>query len=687
MLHKFKRLIVTVIISLVAFGTVTASALDNTTYTYTVSVDDNWIRTQDAYIPSAILAKNIGLSEPGDIFYLSGKLYISDTNNSRIAVLDIKTGEAQFFGGKELNKPDGLFVEKDGTIYVADPGSDAVLVYTPDYKLKMTIARPKSYLFSQSSLYSPCAVAVSSVGNIFVVGKGAYEGIMQFDKNGEFFGYFAANKYKMSAIEKFQELMFNEQQLSNLFVRTPRPIDNIDISPNDLIFSVTRGDERTDISYQSTADDTLKMHNMAGLNIFAESGNMKEEWNFTDVASGINGTVFSVTQTGIINEYDNQGNLIFTFGGRAYDNDRNGVFTNAQAIDIDPQNGTIFVLDSERALVQVFYPTDFAKLTHNAIASLENGDYEGGEDIWASLLRLNGMSQIAHIGYGKSLFYQQKYDEALEHFKIAGDVAYYSDAKWEIRSRWFNENMKYLLMGFFLIAVLLVLKSILKKKGIFKTKEKIYSDKNKSFLRDISYLRLILKHPLDSYYYLRKGEKGSVLSATVIYMLFFIVFICDNLVRGYIFRPANYNSITPVSLSLLFSIPLVLWLIGNYMIGTINEGEGYFKQIYVCTSYAFAPYIILTPFVIALSHILTLNEGFIVDLGSLFIVVWAAVLVFLSVKEVQQYKFGETVKSVFLVIFFMVMVIVAFVIVYLLIGKIVGFAQEIIVEGMYRVSQ
>ena len=42
-------------------GCFNTSALDNTTYTYTVSVDDEWVRTQDAYIPAAIYAKEIGL--------------------------------------------------------------------------------------------------------------------------------------------------------------------------------------------------------------------------------------------------------------------------------------------------------------------------------------------------------------------------------------------------------------------------------------------------------------------------------------------------------------------------------------------------------------------------------------------------------------------------------------------------
>lgn len=668
-----------------------ASALtDSTTYTYTVSVDDEWVRTQDAYIPSAVYAKEIGLSQPGDIFYIDGKLYISDTGNSRIAIYSIENSSAEFFGGDELTAPDGLFVTEDGKVYVADPEAQAVFVYDAQHRLIQTIGRPENELFSDTSLYNPTAVAVSSSGNVFVVGDGAYEGIMQFDSKGEFFGYFAANRYKLSMTERFQDLIFNEEQKDSLFVRTPRPIDNIDISEKDLIFSVTRSDDLNGISYASTSDDTLKMHNMAGLNIFSEAGNMKEEWNFTDVASGKYGNVFAVTQTGIINEYDSQGNLIFTFGGRSYESDRNGLFTNATAIDLDDETGILYVLDTERAMIQVFYPTDFATLTHSAMQALDSGDYETSEDIWSGLLRLNGMSQIAHIGYGKSLFYQQKYSEALYHFKAANDKEYYSDTFWELRNDFLSRNMSLIIIGAVVLVIALCVFAKIRKKR--KAAAVIGSDTSavsplKGFFGETTYVKSMIRHPLDGYYYLRRGEHGSVWTATLLYLLTFAVYLIDLLGKGYIFSSVSLNDSNPVSLMIMFWVPLLLWLVGNYMIGTINEGEGSFKQIYVATAYAFAPYLLFTPFKVILSYGLTLNEGFIVNLGAIFIVAWTVVLFFLSVKEIQKYSFSETLKSIFLVFFFMIMVIVAVAIVYLLFNQIISFVKEILEEGIYRAKQ
>ena len=86
------------------------------------------------------------------------------------------------------------------------------------------------------------------------------------------------------------------------------------------------------------------------------------------------GNVYALTQTGLIYEYDNSGNLLFSFGGRAVSNDRYGLFTSAAAIDLD-EEGFVYVLDKERGFVQVFAPTEFAMLNHRAIYDLEKGNY------------------------------------------------------------------------------------------------------------------------------------------------------------------------------------------------------------------------------------------------------------------------------------------------------------------------
>ncbi len=676
-----------IVILILSLGGVGVSAAENTTYTYTISVDGEWIRTQDAYVPSGVLLKGAGLTQPTDLFFHKGELYITDTDNGRMARYDIKSGKLTFFGEDVLKHPRGVFVTENGDIYVADDEKEAVVIFSSDYKIKQIIERPQSYLFSSQSAYKPVNVAVSSQGNIFVIGEGAYEGIMQFDSKGEFHGYFAANKYTMTLQERFQDMFLSEEQEATLLVRTPRVIQNIDMSNRDLIFSVTQSaDNEGAIFAAEKTENSIKLHNMAGTNILSRERLMDEEWNFVDVAAGPYGNVYALTNSGLIDEYDSSGNLIFSFGGRATAYDRNGLFTFASAIDVDDETGFIYVLDKERALVQIFYPNDFAVLNHQAIYDLEQGNYSESQQTWESLLRLNGLSKIAHLGYGKTLFYQQKFTDALKHFKIANDTKYYSEAFWELRNSWLHNNILYIIIAVIALLAFSFVKKAIRKKHPAKETKAAPEGSLAITCKRVGFAGFMLRHPLDGYYYAKREERAGPLSATILYLLAFGVYLLDMLGRGYIFRLVDIKATEPITLVMLFFIPLLLWITGSYMLSSINDGEGSLRNVYVSTAYALSPYIILTPFIVLLTHVLTLNESFIVTLGWIFILAWSVVLLFLSVKEIQQFTVGETIKNIVLTIFYMILVVVAVAIIYLLWNQAISFFKELFGEVGYRVQ-
>lgn len=661
---------------------------ENTTYSYTTSVDGKWIRTQDAYMPGGIYLKGKGLQKPEDLFIHKGLIYITDTGAGRIAVYNPKDDTIRYMGEGELKSPTGIFVKDDGTMYIADYGAECVTVLSPEGKVLMKMGRPDSYLFSERSRYKPRNVVVTSGGNIFVVGEGAYEGLMQFNSKGEFQGYFAANKRESTLFEKVQDLIFTEEQKARIFTRIPRAIQNIDISDRDLVYSVTQ-DANISFAWRAAEvsnENNVKLHNMAGTNILKRNGSMVDEWNFVDIAAGPYGNSYALTYTGLIYEYDRSGNLVFSFGGRAVSSERAGLSTVASAIDIDDQ-GFLYVLDKERGIVLVFYPTEFAIRTHKAIYELEKGNYEKSGETWGELLRLNGMSRIAHIGYGKTLFHQQRYEEASKHFKIANSRQDYSEAFWEIRNDWINRNIGTVII---LIAALYiawkVLKYLNRRHKIFKGASVFYKNHiaSNKVVSDVLYIKNLIRHPIDSFYYLRRGEKGSVVSATIIYAAAFFIFIGDLLFRGFIFNYTRAEDTPVMTTVVLFFVPCVLWVIGNYMVSSINEGEGSFRNVYIGTAYALAPYVLFVPFIIAATYMLTLNEVFIIKFSWLFMVCWSAVILFLGVIEIHNLTIREAIKNVLLTLFFMIMAVVTFAILYLMWGQVLNFVSIVWGEVKYR---
>ena len=663
------------------------SASENTTYTYTISVDDEWIRTQDAYMASEIIFKDYDLSQPSDIFINGRNLYVADSGNSRIVIYNLDTKEKTFIGESILSQPSGVFAKNDGTVYVADMGLKEVLVFNVDGSLKLKIVRPnESPLFSKSATFEPKNVVVTSQDNIFVVGTGSHEGIMQFSSDGEFQGFFAANKRHLSLIERIQELLFTDEQKEQLLNRTSRPIENIDVTDRDLLCTVTQDAGVTTEWREATAkiENRIKIHNMAGVNILAASEDIHDEWNFVDVASGKDGFTYTLSYTGVISEYDSQGNLLFSFGGRSMSTDRNGLFTVAAAIDLD-DNGFIYVLDKERGIVQVFYPTEYAALTHEATKILNKGDYEESEKIWKSILNLNGMSRVAHIGYGKSLMHQGNFKAALNEFKIANDKENYSDAFWEIRNEIINSILPYLLISLVvLFAVVYVYKAIAKKKGFKLIKKREIKSR---LIKDILNVFDMLKHPIDNFYDLKVGTKGSVLSAAVIYIAVTLVFVVDTLFRGYLFAPENLSDLSIFPVLIMFIVPLGLFIVGNSIVASINDGEGSFKNIFVITAYSLSPYLIITPFVVIASYGVTFNESFILDLIWFVGVAWSAVILFIGIMRTHDYNFGETVKNILITVFFMLMAVVAAAIMYVMWNALISFIKSVLVEVDFRVTR
>lgn len=687
-MKKFIQLL-SVILIVAVFMPFTVSASESSSYTYTQSVDKEWIRTQDAYMPGSILLNDGTLSAPEDLFVFENKIYIADVFTSedgkaqggQIIIYDRNARTQTVLGKEVLVNPMGLFVTEEA-IYVADKGAQAVFKLSHTGEVLMELKRPDSYLFSKQSQYLPTAVTVSSQGIIFVCGEGAYEGLMQFDKNGVFQGYFAANATKMSFSDRIKELVFNEQQMEQLLNRIPNAIYNVDISDRDLIYSVTQLEANSVWTSAVQSENAVKYHNMAGTDILS-TGLIEGEHNFTDIAAYRDGLSFAVTNTGIIYEYDNTGNVIFSFGGLATTG-RSGHFTNATAIDVD-ETGNLYILDREGRYVQMFFPTDFAIATHEALYNLSQGSYAASEDTWLELLSLNGMSYIAHQGYGKVLYQQMKFQEAAEEFKIIGDKLSYSECMWEIRNNWFQSNMPYFLVLLIVLFIVSLIRNILLKKGIIKKRGPI---ENKLFLevkRHLSYMKGMLRHPVDEFYDLRKNRHGSVTSATVVFALAFVIYLVDMFGRSFSFRMVATKSSALLSVSVMFLVPAFLWVIGNYMISAINDGEGTLRSVYVVTAYSLVPYVVLGPIVIASTYILTLNEAVIVHYLWGIAIAWSAALLCMAVREVHNYTVKETVKIILLTFFFMIMAVIVCVILYLIGQQVVLFVQDIISEVTYHV--
>lgn len=676
---RYLLVAIVLVLYLLWYGVASVVAMEGTSYTYTLSRDRRQlIPTLDAYLPAGIYLSDIGLNAPEDMFLSGETIYIADSGNGRIVICNVSTGELESLGEGILQKPTGIVVSAEGRIVVADYGAQEVVVFDNDKKILTKIGRPEELLFGANP-YKPRKVALDSYGNLFVISEGTHEGILQFDPQNRFCGFFGANRTKgLNLVEWFQKTFYSEEQKAQLTFRTPPNIVSMDIAENDMVFSVTQHDPR----------NAVKKLNMAGVNVYRESA-LWGRSDCVDVAVLPSGGFYAVSASGWIDEYDEDGNLILEFGGTAIAADRNGLTAVVSAIDID-NDGNIYVLDQERGLLQVWYPTEYALLIQQAEADFRAGFYEESYEQWQQVFRINPSAFISTYGCARALFQMGRYTEAADLFSDIEHKEGYSDCFWEMRSAWFRAHMKDVLIAVLGLSVVVLVVTLLNKKIGWKEKlsERVARLLSKyRMLRNLTEdVKFMIRHPIDGVYYLKIGQRGSLGGAAILYGLSLVVYMVSKGLMSFLFGGGYSHRSSPLAVFLIAFVPLVLFVSGSYLISSVNDGEGSKKQVFIVFGYCLSPYVVFWPILTLVSHVLTLKEIFVCDLLAFLIIGYAALMIVIAIKELHDYSIRKTMSNIFLTFFFMVVAILAVIILYILWRELISFVSSIFEEVRYRVT-
>lgn len=640
--------------------------------TLTQGPNSEIVDTQTAYEPAQVY--KIPTTTPEDIHLADdGTLYIADTGNGRIVVT--KNGEfVKFIGQGTLQGPSGVYASEE-KIYVADALAEKVFVFDLEGNVVQEIGKPDSPLYGKKSAFIPKKVTVDQRGNIYVVSEGSTNGLVQLNNKGEFTGYFASNMTNTSFKMILQRTLYGESGKAKLMKNVPPSPTNLAIDSNGLIYTATKG----------SGVNSIKKFNVSGKNIldgkigFAGASTI-------DIEVDQYGNIFTIDEDGIVFEYDSFGNLLFIFGGKDRGDERIGLTKSPAAIEIG-NDGALYLLDKEKSIVQVYEPTAFANEVHKGIVLYKEGLYVESEEIWNNVLKMNSSFILSYQAIAKSYFKRGLNEEALDTFKLAEDKGGYSEAFWEIRNQWLQENLGIVFIILFVLYVLWkVLKRVDRKRGIFDAPRTVLdSIKHNKIVSEVAYMKRFLINPLDAYYEIKRRNRVSVWASTILYVWFAVLQITDIYLKGYIFTGVNPSQVNVLKVVGIALVPIVLWIIANHLVSTISNGEGRLKDIYNGTIYALSPYLIFALPLQLLTNVLSLNEGFIYTFSMIFVIAWCVILLFLMIKEIHNYSFGETVKNILLTLFGMILIVLTLFIIFILVSQEVDFVKSIIQELKIRV--
>ena len=166
----------------------------------------------------------------------------------------------------------------------------------------------------------------------------------------------------------------------------------------------------------------------------------------------------------------------------------------------------------------------------------------------------------------------------------------------------------------------------------------------KTFAQDLKYAFHVSTHPLDGFWDLKHEKRGRTYIAIFLLVMFVITSILDKQFNGYTFNeyavfPEDINVIgTFVTVALV----VLIWVMANWGLTTLFDGEGSMRDILIYTGYSMLPVVLSHIALLLFTNILTTTEASIVSLITYIGIGWTAILMYMGTMTTHQYSGGKT---------------------------------------------
>ena len=195
------------------------------------------------------------------------------------------------------------------------------------------------------------------------------------------------------------------------------------------------------------------------------------------------------------------------------------------------------------------------------------------------------------------------------------------------------------------------------------------------FKEKVKYAFYTVSHPADGFYEIRHRERGSVLVAILLTMLFSFSFSINRISACFIVNdvdPRNVDSFNEL-ISVLFLFMLLA--IGNWSITCLLDGKGRLKDIMIAIGYSTVP---------ATFCFLTLDEAafyyMILGIG----IAYTFFMMLIGIMTVHNFTLGKTIVTLFLTLVALLLIIFILLLLVNLINQVYSFLHSIYQELIFR---
>lgn len=392
--------------------------------------------------------KNLGeygtLNHAEDLFVDSNdNLYIADTGNNRILKLSVKgevLAEYKEGYGQKFKNPKGVYVHTDGSIWVADSGNYRIVRLDAQGKDMEVYYKPESSLLEESFTFSPEKIYVSVTGYIYVL-KGT--NMMLMDAKNEFRGYVGSVAVPFNLRRLLIRTFGTKSQIERTVKVQPAAYNNFMIASDGMVYGILANEKKGQVRKLNSVGTNTYPEQPYGFDIMLDDITPTKA-RFSDINVMDNGIITLADQaTGLLYQYNQDGELLAIFGGAG---NTKGTYTNPISVVSDSE-GRLYVLDFTANTVTVLAPTRFIELIHEAVSLYDAGEYAASKGYWEQVLEIDSNYALAHSGYAKVLYKEDKFKEAMDQYYLGNDKEGYSKCFSEYRHQLFRKYFGWIVLA------------------------------------------------------------------------------------------------------------------------------------------------------------------------------------------------------------------------------------------------
>ncbi len=624
------------------------------------------------------------------------RLFVMDSGNGRIVIISLidysfigeigplsHNGETLDFKGAK-----GIYIAENGMIYISDTENKRVLVLNEAAQVVNIITAPKSEQLPEGFDFRPTRVIVDRKGYTYILSQGCYYGALTFDKSLQFCGFFGANVVQTNILDAFSDLItsiFETDEKREASMQTlPSEFTDFCLSPDGFLYTISsnqQGELRklgpkgsNNLNYQ----DGYKYSNADTFNF----GDNEEDitrvgvhfrQSFAGITVDEQGFIYMLDSLRCrIYMYDSDCRLISIFGTGFGVGEQVGTFKTPTAIS--SANGKLYILDFIKGNITVMKSTEYGKLVMKADSLVLEGAYEEARPYFEKVLASDKNSQIAYSGLAKAAYINGEYEKAMEYAKSGLDQATYAQAFEVVSNEFLKENFIWIAAICLLIiggAVFFVL---------YTKKREVVLIKNKKLNTALS----VATHPFVSFNSIKAKNNGSVLIASVIILIYFILNVCETLYGGFM-----YVGIERENLNIFFKFlgsvgVLALWIICNWGVCILMEGKGKLKEIFCVSAYCMLIQIISSVLFIFLSHIVVASSFSPLAVIATILDIYTIIILLIGMSVIHEFSFFRSLFTAFITLLGMLLMAFLIFVFFMLIQDFAGFIIGVVREVLFR---